>query len=136
MGLQTMAAKIEPATMTPLQALCLREKKRRGWTDAQVTDHAGPGLSRTSFIRYRSGTPPLTSMPRNDTLKALAHAFGIPLEEVQRAAVDSVGYSFTSTDLSDDERVVLGALRAVSPQRQKEIARTVLDLTLNLEPPK
>ncbi|MGZ6838722.1 MAG: helix-turn-helix domain-containing protein [Blastococcus sp.] len=80
--------------MNPLQALILERMSERGWTPKDVEAR---GVNHATLHRYMN---PLTlkAPPRRDTLQKLANALDLPLSRVERAAVESVGYLYSSTD--------------------------------------
>jgi hypothetical protein len=122
--------------MTPLQALVVKEQKRRGWNDGQVVDASNGALGRSNWMRLRRNLPPFTAMPRRDTLLAIAKVFDLPLLEVETAAAQTVGYEMSPTRLSANKRMILAALDGLSPDSEAEVARRVVDIVNSLEKPR
>lgn len=80
--------------MPPLQALIINTMRERGWSPKQVEDR---GVSHATLHRYMNPVE-LRQPPRKSILRDLATALDLPLSKVERAAVDSVGYGYSTTD--------------------------------------
>ncbi|MGZ6836795.1 MAG: helix-turn-helix domain-containing protein [Blastococcus sp.] len=94
--------------MNPLQALIHRRMVERGWTPQDVEAR---GVSHATLHRYMNPLV-LKSPPRRDTLQKLANALDLPLSEVERAGVESVGYLYEVHD--GDGTWTLGAFEQLS----------------------
>jgi transcriptional regulator with XRE-family HTH domain len=106
--------------MTPLAALVNEQMRKKGWTPQQVQDR---GVSHSTLFRYMKNTR-LRQPPRADTLQALANALDLPLSDVQKAAVDSVGYLYQ--EAVGDTRVLIGALEQMTPEEQRAAAEELV----------
>ncbi len=80
----------QPSGMSPLQALILGRMRDKGWTPKQVEER---GVSHATLWRYMNPVR-LSSPPRKSVMQSLANALDLPVSEVQRAAVESVGYLY------------------------------------------
>lgn len=108
--------------VTPLHQLVRREAARRGWTEWQVT-HASDGLlARSTVNAYMHGNRPLRTLPRAKTIRGFATAFSLSLDEVRRAAQQSVPGAVEAAPLPGDtwERMILAAMDGLTPAEKAD----------------
>lgn len=100
---------------TPLGQL-IREKRE---SLSAIAERAGLPLPTVSKLANAE----LTTMPRRETLIALAKGLECPVEIVNRAAAATAGYVL-QTDRGDDPQteVIIAGLAEITPEQRKQIA--------------
>lgn len=114
----------QPEPMNPLMALILGRMRERGWSNQDVVAR---GVTWPTLHRYTHPVR-MRQPPRPAILQALANALDLPLSQVQKAAVDSVGYLYQDDDGSTIINVAaLERLPTAERRAEVERLRRILD---------
>lgn len=107
----------DAAGMTPLAQLVVDTMRRRGWSMQQVEAR---GISHSSLHRF---TQPVaySQTPRKASLEKLALVLDLPLSQVQKAAMQSVGYVYSEA-ATPDTTAIIASLNELTEQQQKDAA--------------
>lgn len=106
-----------------LGALIDQAKKANGWSDQTVADRAasrGHNISKSNIARIR--TEPVTTIVGKQ-LFALEAGLGIPVRQLARAALDSMGVPGYTTAEADAEQAI-----AADPALPEHVRRTLLTI--------
>jgi hypothetical protein len=112
------------AKKNPIAKLVDDRMTAKGWSTYDVTRQGGPPPKTVAY--WRNHRVEWHSLPKLETVEAMAVGLQIPLVRVQQAVIEAVGYMITDSALPKDVRLVATAMTELSPAKQKHVADMVL----------
>lgn len=112
--------------MHPLGKLIRDRIRDKGWSMHDVARNGGPAARTVAHladarVRWRQ-------TPRPETLQKLARGLQLPLAQIQRAAVESIGYAVVDIAPNDSVRTVVAVMSELTEEQQRTISDMVLRL--------
>lgn len=112
------------AKTNPIATLVDERMTDKGWSTYDVTRQGGPPPKTVGH--WRDHRVQWHSLPKSETVEAIAKGLRIPLPLVQQAVIEAVGYEVSDVTLPKDVRLVVAAMTELSPGKQKHLADMVL----------
>lgn len=119
----------EISPMNPLARLILGRKEELGLTWDEIAER-GEFSSHTIVYQLAMKTEH-KMVPRSDTLRRVAKALNLPMDVIQRAAIEAAGFSYRNEDIpttlgaSDDLRIVAAVFGQLDDNDRTVIRRMV-----------